>query len=624
MKSWHDEWAEPPSRFVDDAVLEWQSDSQGKGSWEDFYQRATQSSEIFLIKTHRPPRDDQPAIYIMRDGRKTCLSYSFFHRAFTPQLPPSLLDIVIGHDFYGGWSEHFQSWTARKSTYLVCYEDLVNVSPDLLQDLASWVGYSGDIAPWQNPFHQLHRLSPDFFRQYEVDWRGDPEWTPFINSVFFYLHGELMVEHGYATAESVDEIKQGVPEEWLQLMTVSRRLLQEKRQLDSICADRKQVIDDLDKASALHPKPTVKNAPLSASQALTRMPNKRGLANSESKESLNNQLIAKESVIQQQRRALAAYRSFFFMFAPILKPLNFVVRHGVAALKPRLGKLVQYPPREIKLAPHFQPNIPVTMAPSIAIVTPSYNQGGFIERTLRSVLNQGYPNLEFFVQDGGSSDDTVAILQRYSDQLSGWESLSDQGQSHAINLGFGKTSGQIMAWLNSDDILLPGTLAYVANYFLQNPDVDVVYGHRILIDEQDQEIGRWILPAHNNDILSWVDFVPQETLFWRRALWEKIGGQIDENFRFAMDWDLLLRFRKAGARMVRLPRLLGGFRIHDAQKTSDILHDVGMLEMDILRRRELGRQASRSEIHRAIVPYLFRHIALELAHRIRLKFGDAK
>jgi glycosyltransferase involved in cell wall biosynthesis len=122
------------------------------------------------------------------------------------------------------------------------------------------------------------------------------------------------------------------------------------------------------------------------------------------------------------------------------------------------------------------------------VIIPSLNQGRFIERTIKSVLDQSYPNLEYHVQDGGSEDGTKEILACYADRLAGWESRPDTGQSQAINLGFARTSGEIMAWLNSDDIMLPGALAYVAAYFNQHPGIDVVYGHRIVINEGSREI----------------------------------------------------------------------------------------------------------------------------------------
>lgn len=326
---------------------------------------------------------------------------------------------------------------------------------------------------------------------------------------------------------------------------------------------------------------------------------------------------AKEAVIGQLKDALTAYRAAFWVAGPIIRPLGFLARHIRAMLRPRLGNLNQYPPRELHLPPSFVSTLPPQQLPKISIVTPSFGQGALIGRTIDSVLKQNYPQLQYFVQDGGSTDSTVEVLKTYSSRLTGWESVKDGGQSHAINLGFAKIQGEIMAWLNSDDLLLPGALACVGDYFARHPEVDVVYGHRILIDEQDMEIGRWILPPHIDSVLSWVDFVPQETLFWRRSIWEKAGGQIDESFRFAMDWDLLLRFRQAGAHMVRLPRFLGAFRIHEAQKTSAVINEVGRQEMDRLRQRELGRVVSRPEIRRALLPYTASHIAHHLAHRLR-------
>ena len=290
---------------------------------------------------------------------------------------------------------------------------------------------------------------------------------------------------------------------------------------------------------------------------------------------------------------------------------------------PKIGRLYHHAPiqlRSWRLPPILSTNYDAHR-PRISIVTPSYGQVEFIGRTMESVLRQAYPNLEYFVQDGASTDGTLEVLGRYSDRLSGWESVSDRGQSHAINLGFAKTSGEIMAWLNSDDLLLPGTLAYVADYFSRHPDVDVIYGHRILIDEQDKEIGRWVLPPHDDSSLSWADFIPQETLFWRRAIWEKAGGQIDESFRFAMDWDLLLRFRKARARIVRLPYFLGAFRIHDAQKTSAAINEVGLEEMKGLRIRELGRSVSQGEVRRALVPYLIKHAVADIGMRLHRKLA---
>ncbi len=223
---------------------------------------------------------------------------------------------------------------------------------------------------------------------------------------------------------------------------------------------------------------------------------------------LNTTLEEKEAVIKEQVRALEAYRAMFAVVGIFVVPLNHlvlgtrsVVRRTTKRLKPRLGVLYQHPPRELRLPRPYARAASAQGAPKISIVTPSFKQAGFIERTLLSVLDQGYPNLEYYVQDGGSEDGTAEVLKRHEDRLAGWQSRPDRGQAQAINRAFAKTTGDIMGYLNSDDILVPGSLAYVAEYFERHPEVDVVYGHRIVIDDNDREIGRWIMPAHNDAVL---------------------------------------------------------------------------------------------------------------------------
>ena len=328
-------------------------------------------------------------------------------------------------------------------------------------------------------------------------------------------------------------------------------------------------------------------------------------------------LIEKESVILVLIKAVTAYR-----LARAVNPMHVIdkiVQRIKQLVAPRLGNLNQYGPIPLRKL-HIRTTSAVQAdLPTITIVTPSYRQGGFIERTLLSVLNQKYPKLEYYVQDGGSSDATIEILGRYEAQLSGWVSKKDNGQSQAINRGFANTSGEIMGWLNSDDLLLPGALLTVADYFSHHPEVDVVYGDRLLIDENDMEIGRWIMPGHDNDVLSWVDYVPQETMFWRRRIWDKVGGQIDESFRFAMDWDLLVRFRDCGAKFAHIPRFLGAFRIHEHQKTSAAINEIGFQEMDRIRERLLGRVPTQIEIRKAVLPFMLKHITVDIFYRVKTR-----
>jgi glycosyltransferase involved in cell wall biosynthesis len=283
--------------------------------------------------------------------------------------------------------------------------------------------------------------------------------------------------------------------------------------------------------------------------------------------------------------------------------------------KPRIGRLRHYEPKPLLLPASYFRTKPPTRAPTISIVTPSFEQGRFIGRTVHSVVSQEYPALEYHVQDGGSTDDTLATLARFEDSLTSWAVEPDAGQADAINRAFRHTSGEIMAWLNSDDLLLPGSLASVAQYFVENPDVDVVYGHRVMIDENDHQIGAWILPKHDDFALTLADYVPQETLFWRRSVWDAAGGFVDETFGYALDWDLLLRFREAGARMVRLPRFLGAFRVHDEQKTT--AHEaLGDVETARLRYRVHGRDMPIDEVLKRLRPFFLRHILVHSRMRL--------
>ncbi len=314
------------------------------------------------------------------------------------------------------------------------------------------------------------------------------------------------------------------------------------------------------------------------------------------------------------------------------KELDFLVRHPHFAtrflpqpargflenhLRRKLFKLRVHDPRPVRLPAHYAARTTLVDPPMISIVTPNLNQGAYLEQTICSILEQRYPRLEYVIQDGGSKDNSLEIIRRYAGQLTRWDSAPDRGQAHAINRGMQHTTGPIMAFLNSDDLLLPGSLAYVAQYFQQHPEADVVYGHRLLIDEHSCEIGRWVLPPHDDRVIPWADFIPQETMFWRRTAWERVGG-LDESFHFALDWDLILRFRDAGLRFVRLPRFLGAFRVTDQTKTSQLVQTVGQREMARLRQRVLGREPTSREIRRVVRPYIRRHFLCETLYSLGL------
>ncbi len=222
------------------------------------------------------------------------------------------------------------------------------------------------------------------------------------------------------------------------------------------------------------------------------------------------------------------------------------------------------------------------MTPTISIVTPSYQHGRFLEWTLRSVLLQDYPNLEYVVMDGGSTDETPAILERYAAQLTHLESAKDGGQADAVVRGFQHTTGEIMAYLNSDDVLAPGALEFVARFFDENPSVDAVYSHRVFMREDGVVDAYWILPPHSNALMKRWDYIPQETCFWRRRIYDAVGG-IDPSFQFALDYDLFVRFMERG-RMQRVNRFLGAFRRHASAKTATLVEGKVHLEVERVRR----------------------------------------
>lgn len=180
--------------------------------------------------------------------------------------------------------------------------------------------------------------------------------------------------------------------------------------------------------------------------------------------------------------------------------------------------------------------------PKISVVTPSFNQGPFIEQTLQSVLGQHYPNLEYIVIDGGSSDGAKEIIERYSPQLSYWISEPDQGQTQALVKGFTRATGDILCWLNSDDLFEPDTLRQVAEYFVQHPGVQVVYGDALWMDRT----GKILAPKKEHDFNRFVwffdhNYIPQPSLFWRRELFLQVGG-MDASYELAMDTALIAKF----------------------------------------------------------------------------------
>jgi glycosyltransferase involved in cell wall biosynthesis len=205
--------------------------------------------------------------------------------------------------------------------------------------------------------------------------------------------------------------------------------------------------------------------------------------------------------------------------------------------------------------------------PRISIVTPSYNQCRFIEATIQSVLNQDYPNIEYIVIDGGSTDASVEIIRRYENKLAYWVSEKDGGAADAIAKGFRHSTGDILAYLNSDDLYLPGTLRAVADAF-QHGRSDVVYGNTRWIDAVGNPIGeRRQTPFTAAGYLYGGFDLQQPAVFWSRQAYEKSGG-IDPTYLFTFDTEMFVRFVNQGCRFTHVRKFFASFRIHERSKSS--------------------------------------------------------
>jgi len=242
--------------------------------------------------------------------------------------------------------------------------------------------------------------------------------------------------------------------------------------------------------------------------------------------------------------------------------------------------VVDLPAASAASSPRAALHVRAFVAPSITVVTPSFQQAAYLRAALDSVLDQGYPRVETIVRDGGSTDGSVDILREYGTRLTSWTSERDRGPAHAINLGLRQATGEIVSWLNSDDLLAEGALAEVGRAFAEDPELDVVYGNALYVDESGAmthaDHGGFRTGLYHGAFQAleripyywtYVHSVPQPTVFFRRRLLERCGA-LDESYHFIFDFELFARFMAKGARIRKLERTLAFYRLHAAAKTS--------------------------------------------------------
>lgn len=210
--------------------------------WERFYAEATRSDKVVPVKTHLPPRDAQPFIYVVRDGRSAVRSYKKYYERYVPDHPASLYRIIAGDDAYGDWSSHYHAWVGpgRARGMTVRFEDLKEISQEKLAEIAAFIGHRGPIAPWENPFATLASVEPGFFREGAESFRADDEWPVVAERFFQHLHAPLLAELGYALGDAP-----GAEPEWADFFAWSREIVQRNRALAGVCEERLALINRL-------------------------------------------------------------------------------------------------------------------------------------------------------------------------------------------------------------------------------------------------------------------------------------------------------------------------------------------------------------------------------------------